>query len=476
MHISSLIHHESTPVGLIQSEYEFEPEEICALKFLLSDSKDVTHNFLRLWDSIDHYENATFGVKEMMPTIVNKLQRMDKLTALRTRLNQDYFMLLGLPKYTWTKNIYARNQLKIIKKTLHENNIPFILLKGIAETFLNPDALNTRTCRDIDILIKPDDINLFNKVANSIGWRCPDLDQSNNLNSFEQFALNAFTFRNSDHIIDLDVHFGGAQLNWSANTIFVDYIWKQAVMVDSTNALLVPNMESRLLLSAWNLFDIENMKSHQMLKYLYDFMLYVGTLSTSEKLKFVLVAHTLLNFGNEVLHLLRIESQVQRRWGQYIFFTILMSTVWLKLAIFKIQVSEERYYRIYYAKTDISPITLTFLQYRAAIISKFYRLCVLLKAVVTSIKSGSMEEITKSVNTLTAVCTRVLVRLGRAGIRAAKWTTPNTVVNAHDRTADPYDKDGLCDDATAIKCRSDAEHNRARPYRRFFISINYIKN
>jgi hypothetical protein len=475
MRTFSLINHESTSVGWIQSEYEFERQEICALKLLLSDTKDVTHNFLQLWDSIDHYENATFGVKEMMPTIVNKLQRMDRLTTLRTRLNQDYFMLLGLPKYTWTKNTYARNQLKIIKRVLHENNIPFILLKGIAETFLNPEALNARTCRDIDILIKPDDINLFNKVANSIGWRCPDLDQRNNLNSFAQFALNAFTFRNADHIIDLDVHFGGAQLNWSANTVFVDYIWKHAVMIDSTNSLLIPNIESRLLLSAWNLFDIENMKSHQMLKYLYDFMFYVGTLSTSEKFKFVLVAHTLLNFGNEVLHLLRVESRVQRHWGQYIFFTVLISTVWLKLVLFKIQVSEERYYRIYYANKNISPIKLKFLQYRTAFISKFHRLCVLMKAIVTSFKSGSMEEIAKSVSTFTAACARVLVRLGRAGIRVAKWTTPNTVANAQDRTADLYDKEGLCDEA-AVKCMSDVKHNRARPYRRFFVSINYFKN
>ena len=476
MRTFSLIHHESTSVGCIQSEYEFEPQEICALNFLLSDTKDATHNFLQLWDSIDYYENATFGVKEMMPTIVNKLQRMDKLTTLRTRLNQDYFMLLGLPKYTWTKNNYARNQLKIIKKALQENNIPFILLKGIAETFLNPDALNARTCRDIDILIKPDDISLFNKVANSIGWRCQDLDQSNNLNSFAQFALNAFTFRNADHIIDLDVHFGGAKLNWSANTVFVEHIWKQAAEIDSTKSLLVPSKESRLLLSAWNLFDIENMKSHQMLKYLYDFMLYVSALSITEKLKFVLLAHKLLNFGNEVLHLLRIESQVRRRWGQYIFFTILMGTVWLKVVLFKIQVSEERYYKIYYAKTDINPIKLKFSQYRAAFISKFHRLNVLLKAIVTSLTSGSMGEITKSVNALTTVCTRVLMRVGKAGIQTVKRTMRYIKVKPHPRSPDLFERDGLRDDESVVTPMPKAKHNSKRPCRRFFISINYIKN
>jgi hypothetical protein len=205
-------------------------------------------------------------------------------------------------------------------------------------------------------------------------------------------------------------------------------------------------------------------------------MLYVSTLSISEKLKFVLLAHKLLSFGNEVLHLLRIESQIRHRWDQYIFFTILMSTVWLKVVLFKIQVSEERYYKIYYAKTDINPIKLKFLQYRAAFILKFHRLCVLLKAIFVSFMSGSMEEITKSVNALTTVCTRVLVRVGKAGIQTVKRAMQYIKVKPHAQGPDLLERDSVSDDKSVVTPLPEAKHNRKRPYRRFFISINYIKN
>ena len=346
----TVAHNEPTSVGEIRYVFTLEPPEIKALTLLMSENSNLRPEFSMLWDSIAHYESASFGLKELMPSIINKLQKKGQFECFESHLNNEYLILQGLPKYTWTKNWYARNELRKIAKILKNNQVDFVLLKGIAETFLDAEALTARTCRDIDILIKPSQLRLFNNIVRTLGWECQDLTPITLANQ-DSFAGNAFTFRNPAGIVELDVHFSGATLNWSSREKFVQLIWLEARTINSD--LLVPSDKCRLLISAWNIFDVENIKSQQILKYFYDFMRYAKNMNLGDKLKFIRDAESNLQFGKQALSLLVFNAQLKKSWHQYVFFLMLLRVTHPQWAKFRIKVSENIYYWLYHTKNIV---------------------------------------------------------------------------------------------------------------------------
>ncbi len=346
----SIKHSEQTSVGEIHHCLTFGQQEVKALKFLMSDSVDLRPEFLVLWGSIVRYESATFGLKELMPTIVNRLQKTAQFKELEPRLMSDFLILQGLPKYTWTKNWFARNQLIKIAEKLKKNQIEFVLLKGIAETFLDPDALTARTCRDIDILINPNQLGQFARVVMTLGWACNDLTPGA-LTNPALFAGNAFTFRHPAGIVDLDVHFSGASIGWSSYEKFVQQIWNETRTINSD--LLIPSAKCRLLITVWNIFDVENIKSQQILKYFYDFMRQSKSMDLHDKLAFVRAAESNLNLGKQALRLLALHAQINKSWHQYFLFVLLLGLTPPQLVKPRIRVSEQIYFWLYHTKNIV---------------------------------------------------------------------------------------------------------------------------
>jgi hypothetical protein len=331
-------------VGEIRYAYSLKRQEIKALRLLLSKSDDLNTQFCRLWSDIVQYDNASFGVKELMPTIINKLQKNARFSDLAIYLKNDYLMLQALPKYTWTKNWYARNQFIQIANQLKHTEIDFVLLKGIAETFLDAEALNARTCRDIDILISPLQIAQFTRVVASLGWECKDITP-HTLADPSSFAGNAFTFRHLTGIVELDVHFSGASLNWSSHEQFVQKIWLEARTTKSN--FLIPSAQCRLLISAWNVFDVENIKSEQLLKYFYDFMRGTKSMSVASKLAFVKIAGQNLHIAKQTLWLLALDARIKHNWLQYVFFRLMFFVTSPYRLNFKIRITENIYFWLY---------------------------------------------------------------------------------------------------------------------------------
>jgi hypothetical protein len=346
-----IAHSEQTSVGEIRYVYTLGPQETKALRLLLSESGDLKSLFYSLWGDVLYYENGSFGIKELMPTIVNKLQKQSQFSDLESILKNDYLMLQSLPKYTWTKNWYARNQFLQIAKQLKHTEIDFVLLKGIAETFLNADALNARTCRDIDILINPSQIKHFTRVVGGLGWECKDI-APNTLAGLSSFAGKALNFRHPTGIVELDVHFAGAALNWTSHEEFVQKIWLEARRTQPD--FLMPGDECRLLISAWNVFDVENIKSEQILKYFYDFMSGTKGMSVAKKLAFVKVANQNLNFAKQTMWLLALDAKVKKNWLQYILFRLLFSFALPRNLTFKIRITEQIYYWLYHTRNIVT--------------------------------------------------------------------------------------------------------------------------
>jgi hypothetical protein len=341
---------EQTSVGEIRYIYTFGQPEIKALRLLLSESADLSTQFYNLWSDVLQYDNASFGLKELMPTIVNRLQKKTQINDLEPILKNDYLMLQSLPKYTWTKNWYARNQFLQIAEQLKHAEIDFVLIKGIAETFLDADALNARTCRDIDILIHPSQIEQFALVVADLGWKCKDVTPET-LAEPNAFEGNAFTFRQPNGIVDLDVHFSEASLSWSAHKYFVQKIWLEAQRTHTD--FLIPSDQCRLLMSAWNIFDIENIKSEQILKYFYDLLRETKFMSAKSKLAFIKNAKLNLNFGKQALWLMVLDAQINKNWYQFILFRLMFFVRYSFRLRFRIRTTEQIYYWLYHTKNIV---------------------------------------------------------------------------------------------------------------------------
>ncbi len=345
-----IAHSEQTSVGEIRYVYTFGRQEIKALRLLLSEENDLNSRFCSLWSDVLHYENASFGLKELMPTIINKLQKNSQFNDLESILKSDYMMLRSLPKYTWTKNWYARNQFVQIAKQLKHAEVDFVLLKGIAETFVDVDALNARTCRDIDILINASQIKQFAHVVTKLGWECKDISPTT-LADPGAFAGNAFTFRHPSGIVELDVHFGGASLNWSSREKFVRKIWLEAHRTHPD--LLTPSDQCRLLTSAWNVFDVENIKSEQILKYFFDFLRGTKNMSLRDKFAFIQVARQNLDFAKQTMWLLGLDARLKRNWHEYIIFRLMHFFEPSYTLRLKIRTTEQIYYWLYHTKNIV---------------------------------------------------------------------------------------------------------------------------
>ena len=343
---------EPSCIGKLRITFRLQAVEIQALRFLLDLSPHSVMKFKTLWKCIENYEKASFGLKELMPSIVNQLQMNNDFQQLHQLLQNDFAILSGLPKYTWTKNWYARNRLREIAQALQSDSIRFIVVKGMAETLLSAQALNSRTCRDIDLLINREDLDRFTKLVTPLGWACPELSDEI-LSQPKLFLGNSFTFRHPDGIIDLDLHLSDAHFGWNARPLLIQYLWSHAVKIDQGEIYSIPNQQSRILLGVWNLFDSDNLKSHQILKYLYDLMRELKDLSFAQKLTLIKQAQAQLKMGKELTKLILLDARLCRHWWQVVFYGLWCVLWQISTPTFAITLSEKHYYWLYHTKLQI---------------------------------------------------------------------------------------------------------------------------
>lgn len=343
---------EPSCIGKIRITFTLQAVEVLALRFLLDPSSHSLMKFKTLWKCIGNYEKASFGLKELMPSIVNKLQTNNDFQQFHQLLKNDFLILSGLPKYTWTKNWYARSRLREIAQELQSSAIRFMVVKGMAETLLNPQTLNSRTCRDIDLLIDRKDLDSFTNLVIPLGWTCAELNDEF-LTQPQLFSGNSFTFRHPDGIIDLDVHLSNGFFGWNSHPKFIQYLWSKAEKIHRQENYHIPNKESRILLNVWNLFDTDNLKSHQILKYLYDLMRELKETSFSDKLILIRQAQIQIGMGKEMTKLALLEAHLKYDWWQFAFFSLLYFLYSSSLRIPDIKISEKHYYWLYHTKINI---------------------------------------------------------------------------------------------------------------------------
>jgi hypothetical protein len=274
-------------------------EEIAILQLISSKNEKVLECWNNLWSNVHDYEEFSFSCKELMPSAVKKIQDSVAQNAWQQHTVGNADFLVGLPRYTWTKNQYIINQYKIIAAALEKENIELISIKGVCEILAGSNLAMMRTSRDIDILIHHEDWVKCKKIFTDLGWTMDDTpNQFQGMRS--PLTTHAETFYNKERIMDLDVHFSAISGLKKYSKNFTEELWKKKVSATKYPNLFIPSKEDRLIITAANAYNMQNWERGHVCKYIYDAISISNTMDNDEIEKALLRGEQYLKIGNKM--------------------------------------------------------------------------------------------------------------------------------------------------------------------------------
>jgi len=164
-------------------------EEELFLKLLLSSDND----FLFLWNKWKAniiFEEINYATLKLLPLLYARLKNFDINDDIKGRIKGTY-------KLIWYGNQFVLNSTKNLIYLLNKENIPVILLKGVALINNVYKDSGVRFVGDADILIDPKNIKRVIEVMTKNNWRYSD-SSSFYANRF----LNIFSNK-----VDKEIHF-----------------------------------------------------------------------------------------------------------------------------------------------------------------------------------------------------------------------------------------------------------------------------
>jgi hypothetical protein len=297
-----------TPLGVL--ELALSDEEIYMLQLIADTNHNELECWKNVWEKVSDYEDLPFSCKELMPSAIKKLQDNTDQKSWQNIAAKNAIFLIGLPRYTWTKNHYIINQYKIIASALEAEKIEIIAIKGVGEMLANSSLSMTRTSRDIDVLIRPEDWekcqNIFTKLGWNIAIKKHELGFLNN-----PLESHAETFNNKEGIIDLDVHFSAIGGPKSTSEEFTKKLWQRKVRSKTYPNFFIPSAEDRLIIAAANAYKIHTWKTGQTCKYLYDGLSISNGMSAEEIKNACTHGEKYLELGKSMTQLIKVLHHIK---------------------------------------------------------------------------------------------------------------------------------------------------------------------
>lgn len=285
------------PLGILK----FKPsnEELAILRLISCEKEEAIKHWEELWKHTEDYEDLLFSCKELMPSVVNKIQTCCLDGEWQQFIPKNAQFLAGLPRYTWTKNQYIINEYQKIAAALDQENIEFIALKGVCEMLDGSTLAFMRTSRDIDLLIQEEDWEKCRQIFENIGWaKSKNLSNWSYLNS--PIKPHAETFQKTERIFDLDVHFAAIPGAKSASQRFTKNLWKRKVRAKKYPSCFIPSVEDRYIITVANAFNIHNWIKGHTTKYIFD-MLSLSSQIDANQLKLITTdAERLVKMGDSI--------------------------------------------------------------------------------------------------------------------------------------------------------------------------------
>ena len=288
-----------SPVGGIGYDLVLSKSEIAMLQLLLSSREDAFEYWRLFWMEVSDYEMAPFGCKELMPLAVRKMQKTVAASDWQSVVPLHASFLSGLPKYAWSKNKFILAECYKLADQLHQMGIEVMAIKGVAEMMRIPEIMLMRTSRDIDLLIRPRDIEESVKFFQSQGWYSNQVVNGvpRHLSDFDG---NSFTFDHPNYPVSLDIHFDVVSDGRGQFSDFTSELWLNKKSAPCNHPIYIPSAEDRFCLFLANAFVPDNWTSGLVNKYLYDLLFQIQGMSDDERAVAQVKATKFLNLGNAI--------------------------------------------------------------------------------------------------------------------------------------------------------------------------------
>ena len=168
------------------------------------------------WLSIANIEDAGWAEVRLLAAIASKVARNEEDTTLRKRLE-------GIRRHVWTNNqLHLRDSLPMVD-ILNEADIPVLLFKGGARLVSDPNAMKTRFVRDLDLLIKKEDMRIASKLLIDNHYRpmTGKLPGSIRSAAFDRAYAK-------DHTANCEVDIHRSTLRYGRSADFDDTLWERS--------------------------------------------------------------------------------------------------------------------------------------------------------------------------------------------------------------------------------------------------------
>ncbi len=254
--------------------------EIRMLRLILGEKESRLKHWEELWHVIDAYDDIPFSCKELMPLAVKKMQELGAHSNWKSYCGKHADFLIGLPKYAWTKNKLILFHAKQILQSFASEKIEAIPIKGLAEMIANESEGLFRTSRDLDILVKTEDLHNCKAVLEKMGWK-----QINKGDSFLGINLtfidHALAFSHPDIIVELDLHIAPFAIFRKEVHEFSKEVFERKISIEE--GLFIPSLIDQLVITLVNANYLFNWKTGQYAKYIFDALKFIEVLSLEEQ-------------------------------------------------------------------------------------------------------------------------------------------------------------------------------------------------
>jgi len=258
--------HQQTIIG--QLKLTLHPKEFTLLKLRYAPKQELMKLWSELWKDIQDYDDLPAGCRTLMPSVVSRIQRMGIDENWKRVHGLDLTFLVGLPRYVWTKNKYLLNQTLRIAEHVGRSGIEIVAIKGMAELLSDAEMGTMRSTFDLDLLIRPEDFDIFTQKMSEIGYRQIDTNKGI-LEKRSPLPKDQFLFMaENGSKLQVDVHLMVDK--YKADDRLTELVWLGKVPSKHCATLFVPSPRDRFLISLVNGFRITNWYSGSYLKYLSD--------------------------------------------------------------------------------------------------------------------------------------------------------------------------------------------------------------
>jgi hypothetical protein len=176
-----------------------DTRQLLLIKTCLASSTESTLRSWTEWRSgidIDHLDE---GSNRLLPLLYRKLEHLKVSDSEIGRLG-------GVYRYHWVSNHLLMSELHQVLFALREASVDVMLLKGAALISRYYHDPGIRPMSDLDIMVRPHDLNTASEILMRLGW-APRINRNLNRVGSERLvhAIDFVRSRNG-RVIELDVH------------------------------------------------------------------------------------------------------------------------------------------------------------------------------------------------------------------------------------------------------------------------------